>query len=561
MALTQAELARKAVRDKANVSQFGTADKDKIAEISKKRQATGFNEEAGVEFAQAGGTPQTPPKTASNGFGTGSVAGFQLNQFNQSQNQPSQADIRKEATERFQGEIDTVDDLFNSMIFDARERGAARTKESLGQTRSVNAARGLLGSARGFATRNRVSDIEGARTEGEVGLIRAQQAKQKATIMSAIRAFSDNREDAANAARTAGQAEYQKFLTEQKENDFNNANAVVAGLLQQGLTFDNLELNDVDEIARGLGVTVPQLESIYRGKFAEQEAGTDAAINDILATAINAGADIATQQAIVDSPDERSALLAAGTFAKVREQKQRKADLDLLKLSQDIQSTDLRDAIAEGNFTLALEKFAMDTQKFNNDVEQQNFERGIKQQELEASGGLNKDQTRRVDSMSSEFNKTQIVKDFNAVQNKLLSVQMIVENGAAGPNDLALVFEFMKALDPSSVVRESEYATAAASGPLFDGVYKKFEGLFTEGQFLTEEVKNQFLEIIRDKKTIADAQYLNLRADTAQTLDEVSGIAGYGFERLTDFEAAQNFVGVPTAAQNDEADSLLDSIQ
>jgi hypothetical protein len=334
MTLQEQEDARAKRFADARVAQYGTSDADEAKAIASTRSQTGYNEMTGTQFAKGDGT--TPiPLTPANGFGSGATtAQLAESAYATSQKQPSQADIREQAAQRYQGEIDTLDDLFDSMVFDARKQGAERKTESLGQTRSINAQRGLLGSTRGFATRNKVSDLEQARTDEEVGLILAEKARQKSTIMTAIRDYSDGREEDAEKARTAGQAEYQAFLAEQESKNFDSANAVIAGLLQQGLNFDDLEQNEIMEVAKGLGLTVPQLESVYRGKLAEVEQGTSSGINDVLSKAIAAGADVETQQKIIEAATVRDALMAAGSFVPDEDPVDQTADIEEFRFAQ-----------------------------------------------------------------------------------------------------------------------------------------------------------------------------------------------------------------------------------
>lgn len=114
----------------------------------------------------------------------------------------------------------------------------------------------------------------------------------------------------------------------------------------------------------------------------------------------------------------------------------------------------------------------------------------------------------------NSFKGEQIVKDYNSVQNKAASVQSIIDSGVGGPGDLALVFEFMKSLDPTSVVRESEYEAAAKSGNIFTGAYARFNGYLKEkGGFLPEQVKKAFLDITNQKLGVIENQYNNLRGE------------------------------------------------
>ncbi len=127
----------------------------------------------------------------------------------------------------------------------------------------------------------------------------------------------------------------------------------------------------------------------------------------------------------------------------------------------------------------------------------------------------------QIDRISSSFDTSPIVKQFNEVQNKLMSVSNIIDAGVGGPGDLALVFEFMKALDPTSVVRESEYAAAARSGNIFAGIWTRFnKGFFApEGGLLPEEVKKSFLKLVGVKYNAVEAQYDNLRNEKARLID------------------------------------------
>jgi len=156
--------------------------------------------------------------------------------------------------------------------------------------------------------------------------------------------------------------------------------------------------------------------------------------------------------------------------------------------------------------------------------------------------GLPNNIMNQIDKLSSQFDSAPIVKQFNEVLNKKLSVDRIIDLGVGGPGDLALVFEFMKALDPTSVVRESEYDTAAKSGNIFKGWAAKFNGYMkAEGGFLPEQVKESFQKIIATKYSVINAQYNNLRSETGRKIDMKSG-AKDGLEYLTNYEAAVDFV-------------------
>jgi hypothetical protein len=121
----------------------------------------------------------------------------------------------------------------------------------------------------------------------------------------------------------------------------------------------------------------------------------------------------------------------------------------------------------------------------------------------------------------TNFMTQQAVKDMLVVQNKAASVEAIINAGVGGPGDLALVFEFMKALDPNSVVRETEYEAAAKSGNIFAGAYARFNGYLKEsGGILPANVKQAFLQITQQKYEIGKQSYDQIRNQFRKTAYE-----------------------------------------
>ena len=123
-------------------------------------------------------------------------------------------------------------------------------------------------------------------------------------------------------------------------------------------------------------------------------------------------------------------------------------------------------------------------------------------------------------SAKKDFESNQIVKDFINVQSKVSEMQKVLDSGVGGPADLDTVFLFMKALDPNSVVRETEFNSAAQSGNIFNGIWSKFNGYFKDGGgFLPDSVKNDFLTLMKktlESKTSAYNNYANQTRNIAK---------------------------------------------
>lgn len=115
-------------------------------------------------------------------------------------------------------------------------------------------------------------------------------------------------------------------------------------------------------------------------------------------------------------------------------------------------------------------------------------------------------------ALFSQFNSEPIVKDYNTILSKKLSVDSILDSKIGGPGDLAVVYEFMKGLDPTSVVRETEYDSAAKSGNIFAGAFAKFNGyLKPDGGFLPDSVKKDFQSIVNSKLKVQTQLYDNTK--------------------------------------------------
>lgn len=81
-------------------------------------------------------------------------------------------------------------------------------------------------------------------------------------------------------------------------------------------------------------------------------------------------------------------------------------------------------------------------------------------------------------------------KDYRSANVTLEKIKSSAKD-ASGAGDLALVFSFMKMLDPGSVVRESEFALARDTAGLFANLQNQAEKI-QSGQFLTPRQRKDF---------------------------------------------------------------------
>lgn len=150
-----------------------------------------------------------------------------------------------------------------------------------------------------------------------------------------------------------------------------------------------------------------------------------------------------------------------------------------------------------------------------------------------SGSGVSNQQIDNERALFTSFRGEPIVKDYNTILAKKLSVDSIISSGVGGPGELALVYEFMKALDPTSVVRETEYASAAKSGNIFAGSFAKFNGYLKEnGGFLPPATAKSFQSIIDSKLKVQQKLYDNVASEYSslaerQGLDPNNVVIGY----------------------------------
>jgi len=90
-------------------------------------------------------------------------------------------------------------------------------------------------------------------------------------------------------------------------------------------------------------------------------------------------------------------------------------------------------------------------------------------------------------TLRDEYNN--LTKDFRVVQDAHEKIKSVAATGAG---DMSLLYSFVKLLDPGSVVRESEFAAAAASGSFGERIQGAMQRVIS-GQRLPDSLRNDFI--------------------------------------------------------------------
>lgn len=140
------------------------------------------------------------------------------------------------------------------------------------------------------------------------------------------------------------------------------------------------------------------------------------------------------------------------------------------------------------------------------------------------------------------------LKDFNSIASAFNRIESVDATSPAG--GLALIFNYMKLLDPGSVVRESEFRTAEqarawvsemeGSGyKIPSGIKQAIQKFETGQRLLPEQIKDfkaQALNLYEGQKRMADAtktSYINLASKYGIPRDEVDISRGTPYKTVT----------------------------
>lgn len=99
-------------------------------------------------------------------------------------------------------------------------------------------------------------------------------------------------------------------------------------------------------------------------------------------------------------------------------------------------------------------------------------------------------------TLRREFNARPEVKEFREADNSFRQMQRYVQSPSAA-GDLSLIFAFMKVLDPTSTVREGEFATASNAGSVDDSLRNRYNQVIN-GQRLQPRQRQDFLSQARN---------------------------------------------------------------
>lgn len=151
---------------------------------------------------------------------------------------------------------------------------------------------------------------------------------------------------------------------------------------------------------------------------------------------------------------------------------------------------------------------------------------------------LPKDILTKVQTVANQFDNEQVVKNFNVLSESNAFIQNISNTTTNPSDDQALVYSLAKALDPTSAVREGEYATVQKYSQSLVKSYGKSVLQAAAGTgFLSEEARKNIKATIQARYNAALNNYQNVYNEYARRINNLTGRTN-GSDYLTQYSYA-----------------------
>ena len=128
-------------------------------------------------------------------------------------------------------------------------------------------------------------------------------------------------------------------------------------------------------------------------------------------------------------------------------------------------------------------------------------------------------QIKLMDKTDAQFSSNAVVKEFEEALNQIWQLQIAL-NDQSWVWDMSAIFTFMKTLDPSSVVRESEFNSAAATAWVLNpgAIRQKLERSY-DWKFLTQQQREDFKKIAKEFIKVKAGNYQTKYNDLLKRYD------------------------------------------
>lgn len=278
-------------------------------------------------------------------------------------------------------------------------------------------------------------------------------------------------------ARTGSQAKAGGMFIEEANQKINDLNQKEAdALLQARLSFKDRSYENFNKTVNTLrGIRSDKAQALqdynkvitdYNNTIREEIKTTKKDISGVLTDSAKNGAPAEVQNAISRSQSLSEAVKAAGDYLQ--------AGTGIVGEYNFYK----KDALTKGQVPLSFDEY-----------QTRDANRKLKTAQAVNAAGLNNTQMNTALKLSDDFEQRS--KEFFTQRDAFNRIQSSASDPSAA-GDLALIFNYMKVLDPNSTVREGEFATAQNSGSAWEILGAKYNKV-ASGERLTQTQRDDFV--------------------------------------------------------------------
>ena len=386
--------------------------------------------------------------------------------------------IYSDTLSRFQAEIDATNKIYAEKLAEAVQMGVG----DLGSGRAIQARAGLLGSDFGSA---QTSKIKGNNASRE-NLVRAENAAKIAEILGKARGESSAEIAKKREAQQQGIDNYLAYLSSATERRTNKIAAIASAILDQGLTLEDIDPAELKQIAREAGVSEDDIRIAYSSKKKEAEAA-------------QAAADLEAQ-------DKLSFELSEG---------------------QDYYRWDPSANDGKGDYVKIASKAKTYAPSSSSG--------GGGGDNPQLYAGLSSPTATAVRSRVTSYKSEPMITNFSTIQDGYNFVSSLAEDTTNPADDQALIYALAKALDPGSVVREGEYATAQKYSQSWVNAFgSSVNNALLGTGFLSKNARNNIKNTIKSRYEASKKSYDQVRNQYVSGINSLTGRQD-GAAFLTDY--------------------------
>jgi hypothetical protein len=367
--------------------------------------------------------------------------------------------IREQTRQRMQTSVDAINAQYANLISQEQVQGADRT----GQTRATNARSGLIGSDFGQAQQEKTTQFN----KQQVQTLENEKAVK---VTSVLQNIEDRASSEIQARKQEALGQYQIDSEAYKQT--------------QGQAREDLKT------LAASGADLSQLSPAQKAALFKQ-AGYDEGMGEVIYNAMK------PQAQKIDYKFEKLSDgqgLFYGVDPVTGELKQQRVSVPVppgysltiapdgtpLIFNKDTGEAKVADGFSQSQF--AKPEDGLDAQKKQLEIEKL-------KKDLSGRGDLTPAQQGAAFKLVDDYEKAS--GDFSKVTTNYNRVVASAKNPSAA-GDLSLIFAYMKTLDPTSVVREGEFATAATAGSIPDRIWGTYNKIIN-GERLSEPQRADFV--------------------------------------------------------------------